>query len=86
MSRHQLPTSPMFWLCSYMQGRLAEIEGEFECTKVALKQKEKDVEEYRKVRRRLTLNRDFIMSMFIVHLIVQFIIYDMFLYIWFGNI
>jgi len=69
-----------------MQGRLAEIEGEFECTKVALKQKEKDVEEYRKVRRRLTLNRDFIMSMFIVHLIVQFIIYDMFLYIWFGNI
>jgi len=30
---------------------LAEIEGEFECTKVALKQKEKDVEEYRKVTR-----------------------------------
>jgi len=33
-----------------VQGRLAEIEGEFECTKVALRQKEKDVEEYRKVR------------------------------------
>jgi len=47
-SEHIQAKCTMLWVIS-VQGRLAEIEGDFECTKVALKQKEKDVEEYRKV-------------------------------------